>query len=137
MIAPAKRAGPNVVDSSAWLEYFADGAGATHFAAPIEAVGRLVVPAVCLLEVFKVVLRQRGESDALQAAALMQQGSVVDLDATLALSAATLGAAHKLPLADSIVYATAMRVRGVVWTQDEDFDGLPDVAYFPKPPRKS
>ena len=135
MIAPAKRSGPNVVDSSAWLEYFADGAAAPHFAAPIEAVGRLVVPAICLLEVFKVVLRQRGESDALQAAALMRQGTVVDLDATLALSAATLGVAHKLPLADSIVYATAMRVGGVVWTQDEDFDGLPDVAYFPKPGR--
>ena len=135
MIAPAKRSGPNVVDSSAWLEYFADGAGAPRFAAPIEAVGRLVVPAVCLLEVFKVVLRQRGESDALQAAALMQQGTVVNLDATLALAAATLGVAHKLPLADSIVYATAMRVGGMVWTQDDDFEGLPDVAYFPKSAR--
>ena len=135
MIAPAKRSGPNVVDSSAWLEYFADGMSAPHFAAPIEAVGRLVVPAICLLEVFKVVLRQRGESDALQAVALMQQGTIVDLDATLALSAATLGLAHKLPLADSIVYATAVRVGGVVWTQDEDFDGLPTVAYFPKPGR--
>ena len=137
MIAPAKRSGPNVVDSSAWLEYFADGAGAPHFAGPIEAVGRLVVPAICLLEVFKVVLRQRGESDALQAAALMQQGTVVDLDATLALAAATLGAAHKLPLADSIVFATARRVGGVVWTQDGDFEGLPEVAYFPKPARTS
>ncbi|MDB4912685.1 MAG: twitching motility protein PilT [Gemmatimonadetes bacterium] len=137
MIAPAKRSGPNVVDSSAWLEYFADGAGASHFAAPIETVGRLIVPAICLLEVFKVVLRQRGESDALQAAALMQQGTVIDLDATLALAAATLGAAHKLPLADSIVYATARRVGGVVWTQDADFDGLPEVAYFPKSPRSS
>lgn len=133
MMAPGKRSGPNIVDSSAWLEYFADGAGAPHFAAPIEAVGRLVVPAICLLEVFKAVLRQRGESDALQAAALMQQGTVVDLDATLALAAAT----HKLPLADSIVYATAMRVGGVVWTQDQDFKGLPDVAYFPKSARTS
>lgn len=137
MTVSAKRSGPNVVDSSAWLEYFADGAGAPHFAGPIEAVARLVVPAICLLEVFKIVLRQRGESDALQAAALMQQGTVVDLDATLALAAATLGVAHKLPLADSVVYATAMRVGGVVWTQDEDFDGLPDVAYFPKPARTS
>jgi predicted nucleic acid-binding protein len=132
VIAPAKRAGPNVVDSSAWLEYFADGPGAANFASVIEATSRLVVPAVCLLEVFKVVLRQRGESDALQAAALMQQGTVVDLDATLALAAATLGMEHKLPLADSMVYATAQRVGGVVWTQDNDFESLPDVEYFPK-----
>lgn len=137
MIAPPKRAGPNVVDSSAWLEYFADSAGAKHFAGAIEAVERLVVPAVCLLEVFKVVLRQRGESDALQAVALMQQGRVVDLDAPLALAAAKAGVEHKLPLADSIVYATAQAVGGVVWTQDEDFEGLPGVEYFPKPAGKS
>lgn len=137
MIAPPKRSGPNIVDSSAWLEYFTDGAGARHFAAAIEAVDRLVVPAVCLLEVFKVVLRQRGESDALQAVALMQQGTVVDLDPPLALAAAKVGTEHKLPLADSIVYATAQRAGGIVWTQDEDFDGLADVAYFPKSAGKS
>jgi predicted nucleic acid-binding protein len=92
-----------------------------------------VVPAICILEVFKVVLRQRDESDALQAVALMQQGSVVDLDATLALTAGKLSVEHKLPLADSIVYATAQVVGGVVWTQDADFKGLADVQYFVKP----
>jgi len=132
VIAPRKHAGPNVVDSSAWLEYFANGDGAAHFASVIESVGRLVVPAICLLEVFKVVLRQRGESDALQAVALMQQGTVVDLDASLALAAAKAGVEYKLPLADSIVYATAQSVGGVVWTQDDDFDGLPDGEYFGK-----
>jgi predicted nucleic acid-binding protein len=132
MIAPPGRSRPNVVDSSAWLEYFGEGAGAEQFAGVIEKVGQLVVPAICLLEVFKVVLRHRGEGDALQAVALMQQGTVVDLDASLALSAATVGLTHKLPLADSIVYATAQRVGGVVWTQDDDFEGLPDVEYFPK-----
>ena len=131
----ARRAQLNVVDSSAWLEYFADGTAAAHFAAAIEQVDRLVVPAVCVLEVFKVVLRQRGENDALQAASLMQQGRVVDLDAPLALAAAKLGVAHKLPLADSIVYATARTVAGTLWTQDADFDGLADVRYFPRPAR--
>lgn len=128
----AKRAKPNVVDSSAWLEYFAGSPAAAHFAHAIEAVDGLVVPAVCLLEVFKVVLRQRGESDALQAVALMQQGTVVDLDAPLAIQAAALGVSRKLPLADRIVYATAQLVGGTVWTQDDDFDGLPNVEYFPK-----
>lgn len=123
---------PNVVDSSAWLAYFADEPTAADFAAAIEAPHHLVVPAVCLLEVFKVVARQRGDGDALQAVAIMQQGNVVDLDAALALSAARLGVDHRLPLADSIVYATARTVGGVLWTQDEDFDGLPDVQYVPK-----
>ena len=122
----------NIVDSSAWLEYFADGQGAGQFSPAIEGVERLIVPSICLLEVFKVVLRQRGESDALQAVALMQQGTVVDLDASLALAAAKAGIEHKLPLADSIVYATAQSVGGVVWTLDDDFDGLPDVEYFRK-----
>jgi toxin FitB len=126
------RARPNVVDSSAWLAYFANEPSAADFAPAIEAVDRLVVPAVCLLEVFTIVARQRGEGDALQAVAVMQQGLVVDLDGALALSAARVGLDHRLPLADSIVYATARSLGGVVWTQDEDFDGLLDVQYIPK-----
>ncbi|HEX3157254.1 MAG TPA: type II toxin-antitoxin system VapC family toxin [Gemmatimonadaceae bacterium] len=120
------------MDSSAWLAYFADEPSAGDFAAVIEDVRQLVVPAVCLLEVFKIVARQRGEGDALQAVAVMQQGAVVDLDGALALSAARVGLDHQLPVADSIVYATARAVDGVVWTQDEDFDGLADVHYIPK-----
>lgn len=122
----------NVVDSSAWLTYFADEPGASHFAAAIEDTANLVVPTICVLEVFKVVARQRGERVALQAAAVMQQGTVLDLDATLALAAAQFGLIHKLPLADSVVYATMHRTRAVLWTQDADFAGLPDVHYFPK-----
>jgi predicted nucleic acid-binding protein len=126
------RARPNVVDSSAWLAYFADEPSAAQFAPAIEEVRLLVVPTLCLLEVFKVIVRQRGEGDALQAVAIMQQGEVVDLDAALALSAARIGVDHKLPLADSVVYATARGVGGVVWTQDADFEGLPDVRFVPK-----
>ena len=123
---------PNVVDSSAWLAYFADEPGAVHFAEAIEDTASLVIPAICLLEVFKVVARQRDEGAALQAIALMQQGRVIDLDAILALTAAKAAIDYKLPLADSIVYATAGQVDGVVWTQDADFDGLGDVQFFPR-----
>lgn len=130
-----RRARPNVVDSSAWLAYLADESGAAHFSGAIEDLENLVVPSVCILEVFKVVCRQRGDGDALQAAALMQQGHVIDLDATLALVAAKAAIDHKLPLADSIVYATGITVDGVVWTQDEDFEGLPDVKFFAKSKR--
>ena len=129
------RGRPNGVDSSAWLAYLADEPTAGDFAPAIETTARLVVPAVCVLEVFKVVVRQRDEGAALQAVALMQQGRVVDLDAALALSAARVGVAHRLPLADSIVYATARAVDGIVWTQDEDFAALPHVEYRPKQAR--
>lgn len=127
-----RRAATNVVDSSAWLAYLADEPNAQHFAGAIEDTAALVVPAICVLEVFKVVLRERGEGDAIQAAALMQQGRVIDLDAELALAAAKLGIDYNLPLADSVVYAVASLVSGTVWTQDSDFDGLGDVKYFPK-----
>ncbi|MBC7610231.1 MAG: type II toxin-antitoxin system VapC family toxin [Polaromonas sp.] len=124
----------NVVDSSAWLAYFADEPNAQHFANAIEAPDSLIVPTITLLEVFKKVAQQRSEGVALQYVAVMQQGRVVVLDATLALLAATLGARHKLPLADSIIYATAQQGNALVWTQDADFDGLQGVRYFAKSP---
>jgi len=122
----------NVVDSSAWLEYFADGPNAKHFARVIENPDELLVPAITLLEVFKRISQQRDDSAALQYVAVMQQSTVVDLDAALALRAAALGLRHKLPLADSVVYATAASAGAQLWTQDSDFDGLPDVHYWRK-----
>lgn len=122
----------NVVDSSAWLEYFADGPNAGYFAAAIQATDALVVPSICLLEVFKRVHQQRGEGPALQAVAAMQQGEVIDLDPTLALAAARLGLEAKLPLADSVVMATARLRDATLWTQDADFEGLPGVRYRKK-----
>ena len=122
----------NVVDSSAWLEYLADGPNAGYFAGAIEATRELVVPTICLLEVFKRAHQQRGEGPALQAVALMQQGLVVDLDSALAVTAGKLGLELHLPLADSIVMATARQHNALLWTQDAGFNGLPDVRYRPK-----
>jgi toxin FitB len=121
----------NVVDSSAWLEYFAEGPNAETFRAAIEATEELVVPSITILEVFKVVARQRGTSDALTIVAHMQQGRVVDLDAALALDAARLGAQFALPLADSIVLATAQQAGATLWTQDSHFADVPGVRYVP------
>ncbi|NGX15830.1 type II toxin-antitoxin system VapC family toxin [Wenzhouxiangella sp. XN24] len=125
----------NVVDSSAWLEYFADGPNAEHFASAIEDTAALLVPAITLLEVFKRISQQRDEATALKYVAVMQQGRVVDLDAALALRAAALGLRHKLPPADSIIYATAQSLSAVVWTQDADFETLDGVRYVPGPSR--
>jgi predicted nucleic acid-binding protein len=124
----------NVVDSSAWLEYFADGPNARFFAKPIEDTARLVVPSVSLYEVFKRVLQQRNESQALQAVAVMQQGTVVELSSTLALGSARLSVDHGLPMADSIMLATARAFGATLWTQDADFEGIDGVRYRPKKP---
>jgi predicted nucleic acid-binding protein len=123
----------NLVDSSAWLEYFADGPNADFFAAALEDTENLVVPTICLLEVFKRVLQQRGEADALSVVTQMQQGRVVELDAGLALSAARLSSDLKLPLAESVILATARAHHATTWTQDADFEGLPGVKFRAKP----
>ena len=122
----------NVVDSSGWLEYFADGPNAASFAKPIEATAKLIVPTLSIFEVFKRVMTQRGEDVALEAAALMRQGRVVPLDDALALEAARLSVAHRLPMADSIILATALAHRATLWTQDADFENLAGVRYVPK-----
>ena len=124
----------NVVDSSAWLEYFADGPNASFFAEPIEDIETLVVPTLSLFEVFKRVLQQRDESTALEAAAVMQQGTVVELEATIALNAARLGVELGLPLADSVILATARQYGAELWTQDADFDGIDGVRYRKRMP---
>ena len=121
----------NVVDSSGWLEYFADGPNASFFAGAVEATDELIVPAINLYEVFKRVLQQRGENDALEAAALIMQGEVIPLDATLALSAAKLSADLRLPLAGSVILATARAEGAVLWTQDAHFRDLEGVRYTP------
>tara|TARA_B100000029_G_scaffold400695_1_gene399698 strand:+ start:608 stop:988 length:381 start_codon:yes stop_codon:yes gene_type:complete len=119
----------NVVDSSGWLEYFAAGPNAKFFAAPIEATAELVVPTVSLYEVFKRVLQQRGEDQALQAVATMQQGTLADFPAPVALSAARLSHELRMPLADSIMLATARAWSATLWSQDADFAEIPGVRY--------
>lgn len=122
----------NVVDSSAWLSYFADDSNAAAFSKPIENPSELLVPSIAITEVFKNVLRQRGEEAALIVTAHMQQGRVIPLDSELAMDAARFGVAHKLPLADSIIFATAQKYSALLWTQDNDFEGLEKVRYIPK-----
>jgi len=122
----------NVVDSSAWLEFFAGGPNSGEFTIPLTDRAALVVPTITIYEVFKVVCRQRGEDAALQATALMQQGKLVELSPSLAMVAARTGLELGLPMADSIILATARQHDALLWTQDEHFQGLPGVRYFPK-----
>lgn len=122
----------HVVDSSGWLEYFADGPNADFFAPVLEEPTGLVVPAVSLNEVFKRVLQQRSEDAALRAVAQMRQGRVVDLDTALALRAARLSVEYGLPMADSMILATARQHEATLWAQDADFEGIEGVRYRAK-----
>jgi len=119
----------NIVDSSGWLEYFADGPNADFFAPAAEDLEKLLVPSISLLEVFKRVFQQRGEGEALQAVAQMLAARVIDLDGALALSAARVSLDLKLPLADSVILATALVYGAILWTQDSDFKGIEGVKY--------
>lgn len=129
--------GLNLVDSSGWLEYFVDGPNARRFAEPLSDPDKLIVPTVSLYEVFRVVLRERGEDDAVRAAALMGRGREVPLSASLALEAARLAHEGRLAMADGIILATARSTRAVLWTQDADFEGMAGVRYFSKLPNEA
>ncbi len=122
----------NVIDSSAWLSYFAGDTNAKIFSDPIEDIEKLLVPSITITEVFKCIFRQRDEDMALEAIAHMEQGKVVELDGALAIDAAQYGLEYKLPLADSIIYATAKKFDALIWTQDIDFKPLEGIKYYSK-----
>jgi len=122
----------NVVDSSGWLEYFANGSNVDFFAPAITDEPDLVVPTICMFAVFKRVSLQRGKEAALQAMGMLYRGQLVTLSDEIALQAALLSLEHKLPLADSIILATARAQKASLWTQDEHFKNLPGVEYIKK-----
>jgi predicted nucleic acid-binding protein len=121
----------NIIDSSGWLEYFSDGPNAKHYLPPLNDTSSLIVPVITIYEVFKVVLRESAENEALQAIAAMQKGKIIDLNAKLAMDASKLSLQYNLPMADSIILATARAYDCVIWTQDSDFQHIEGVNYFP------
>jgi PIN domain nuclease of toxin-antitoxin system len=123
----------NLVDSCGWLEYLSDGKNSDFFAPAIQDRNNLLVPTICIYEVFKKVFTEMGEDKALQVAALMQKsGKPVDLDTDVAIAAASISATEKFPMADSIILATAHLQEAVIWTEDEHFKGLRKVKYIEK-----
>lgn len=122
----------NIVDSSAWLEYFTDTKNAKNFARVIEESESILIPSIILYEVFKKVLSERGEDMALRIIAHMKLGKIVDLNLEIALWAARLAKEHKLPMADSIILATAQKYNATIWTQDSDFKNFKGVKFFVK-----
>ena len=122
----------NVVDSSGWLEYFGEGKNASFFARPIQDIENLIVPTICIYEVFKRLLSLRDKEEALRAVGVMSLGQLTELDRQLALNAARISLDLKLALADSIILATARAAGATLWTQDEHFKDLEDVKYVAK-----
>ena len=122
----------NLVDSSGWLEYFTEGRNAEYFVSVIENTSELIVSVINLYEVYKKILSEKDDNAAIQAIALMQQPNVVDVTEPISILAARLSIDLKIPMADSIIYATAKMYNAIIWTQDSDFKNLEGVEYFKK-----
>lgn len=122
----------DLLDSSAWIECLDDGPNTRHFRPILLKLPDLLIPSIVITEVRKVVLKQRTAGNADEITRVMLSGVVIPIDEKIAVSAADLFIKHKLPLADSLIYASALAHNATLWTQDEHFDGLPGVKYFSK-----
>lgn len=118
-----------IVDSSGWIEYFADGPRANEYASFLEDLSQVATPAIIVYEVYKKIRREMHEEDALIAVAQLQKTKVVPLDTRIALAAAEVSLDHGLPMADAIVYATALAYRCDIATSDSHFANLPHVRF--------
>ncbi len=124
----------NIVDSSGWLEYFSAGPNTVNFMTPLQNASSLIVPVNIIYEVFKVVLRESGEGEALQAVVAMQKGKTVDLTTGIAMNASKLSLQYTLPMAESIILAVARAYKCTIWTQDSYFKNLSGVKFFSRTP---
>lgn len=122
----------NLVDSSAWMEYFADGKNAKHFAPIIQDLKNLVVSVINVSEVYKKISRHRDENSAIQAIAVMQQAEVLEITSQVAIEGSKISIQNKIPITDSLIIASARSVGAKIWTQDYDFKGLDNVMFFKK-----
>lgn len=122
----------NIVDTSGWLEYFAESKNSIHYEKAIAQIDRLIVPTIVLYEVFKKIANEYDEDKALMAIAHMKLAKVVDINETIAIYAAKISIEKKMPMADSIIYATAEMYGATVYTQDEHFSKLANVKHFSK-----
>jgi predicted nucleic acid-binding protein len=124
----------NIVDSSCWIEYLMGTEIGVNVVPIIENPNELVVPTITLYEVYKKLLAEKGEDYALNVVLYMQTGRVIELNAGLSLAAALVNRKHKLPMADSIIYATALHYSATIYSCYKHFEGLPQIRYFPKSP---
>ena len=122
----------NVLDSSCWIEYFHSTPISNEFSLIAERPRELLVPSIVLYEVCKNLLPTTNEENVVKFVRFMQKGRVIVLTSELSIVAANISRKYKLPMADSIIYATTKQHNAVLWTTDQHFDGLPNVRYFDK-----
>lgn len=121
-----------VLDSSGWLEFFAEGPHVEEFASRLRHPATILTPTIAIYEVYQWIKRERSEEEAVYAAATMRKTKVVDWSDEISLTAADLSLAHKLPMADAIVLATARSHHAELLTTDSDFEGIEGVTVFSK-----
>lgn len=119
-----------LVDTCGWIEWLIDGPFSEQYQPCFKQVESILVPTSVQYELYKWVTRKKGIQQALEAIALTEQGTVIPLSTSIALSAADFSAKHKLSFADAIIYSTAQFYKAVLMTSDEHFKGLPEVVYF-------
>lgn len=123
----------NIVDTSGWLEYFADGENSGVFAGVIlDETNKIIVPVIVIYEIFKKILIERDEDTALQTIVQLQKYQIENIDDSLSLQAARISCEHKIPMADSMIYAVALKYNAVLWTQDKHFKKFLNVKYIEK-----
>ncbi len=121
-----------IVDSCGWLEYFIDGSLAGEYEKYLKKPDELLTPTIVLYEVYKKVKAEKGEKNALLIVAQMGNTEVVSLTDSLALSAADISLKYKIPMADSIIKATADSRNCDIVTSDSHLKDLPNVIYLKK-----
>ena len=123
----------NLVDSSGWIEYLTDSTRADLFAVPIEQRNQLLVPTIALFEVHKILSRSLNAGMVNRCLDVMRLGRVLDLTDARAIAASNISKTHGLAFADSAMYSIAIEFNAQFWTQDVDYQGLPQVQFFAKP----
>lgn len=116
-----------LVDSSGWIEFFTDSPKAIKYSKHLKDLNRIITPTIILYEVYKKIKMERSEEDALIAIALINRTNIIPLNESIALLAADISLTHSLPMADAIVYATALEKNCKIVTSDTHFKGLDSV----------
>lgn len=121
-----------VIDSSLWLEYFIDSPLSDFIESLFEKPHQIIIPTIIITEVYKKILNEWNDSIANELCSQLKVFNIFELDFVTATTAAKSGKEFKLPLADSIIYATTLVFDAVLYTTDKHFNGLKNVKYLEK-----
>jgi predicted nucleic acid-binding protein len=116
-----------LIDSSGWIEFFSEGPRVLKYSSYLKDLSNIVTPTIVVYEVYKKIKKDRTEEEALLAVSLMKKTSLIPLEESIALLAADLSLKYTLPMADAMVYATALEKNAELITSDAHFKDLEKV----------